>query len=65
MGLVGESGPEAIIPLSHMSPALAGGGGGDTYEVHIHAGAFTGTEIEARSFARHMAKYLREENKRR
>jgi hypothetical protein len=52
---IGEAGPEAVIPLSR-----AGGfGGGPT--VIIQAGAFMGSETDARKFAQMVARFSREE----
>jgi phage-related minor tail protein len=65
MGLVGEAGPEAIIPLNRMSPALASAGQGGEFHFHLHTGVFMGGEMQARDFAQKMGKYFREENRRR
>ncbi len=53
MAMVGESVPEAIIPLSQM--------GGNN--ITIQAGAFMGNENDARRFARLIQDYLREDNR--
>jgi len=54
-GLIGEAGPEAVIPLSKM-----GGMGGTN--VTIQAGAFMGSREDARNFARMLQEIMRNEN---
>ena len=53
---IGESGPEAVIPLSKM------GGMGGGVNVTIQAGAFMGSREDARSFARMLQELMRNEN---
>ncbi len=53
MAMVGESGPEAIVPLSQM--------GGNN--ITIQAGAFMGSETDARRFARIILDLIREDNR--
>ena len=55
IGMIGEAGPEAIIPLSKM-----GGMGGTN--VTIQAGAFMGSREDARNFARMIQEIMRNEN---
>lgn len=53
-GIVGEAGPEAVIPLAQLGQVVrqmnfsSGGGSGD---VHIHVGSFTGTQDNIRQLA--------------
>lgn len=70
IALLGERGPEAVIPLKMPTmPPLAFAGGGSAPLVqgkteihnHFHAGAMMANEPEARQFARLIHKYLREE----
>jgi hypothetical protein len=50
--LIGEAGPEAVIPLSH-------GGIGSTYNINISAGAFVGDRAGADTFADFILESLR------
>ena len=52
--LIGEAGPEAVIPLSKMGAS----------EVHIHVGNFMGDEISMRQFVRRIDQVLKEESRR-
>ena len=56
--LVGESGPEAIVPLSK----LDGMGGGST--VNINVGNYMGDEMSRRALVRDIQRILNEENRR-
>ena len=56
LGIIGEAGPEAVIPLSKM------GGMGGGVNVTIQAGAFMGSREDARSFARMLQELMRNEN---
>ena len=55
--LIGEAGPEAVIPLSQAG--LTG-----TKEVHIHVGNFMGDEMSMRQFVRKIDQMLKEEGRR-
>lgn len=44
LAMIGEKGPEAVVPLNR--------GGGMQPVIHIHAGAFMGTQQDARKFAK-------------
>ena len=55
--LIGEAGPEAVIPLSQAG--LSG-----TREVHIHVGNFMGDEMSMRQFVRKIDQVLKEEGRR-
>lgn len=46
---LGESGPEAVIPLNSGIPGALRGGGGDTYNITIHAGAVGSEDQLARA----------------
>jgi len=59
LAMVGEGGPEAVIPLNQSG--LAAGG---TREVHIHVGYLMGDEISLRKFARLLKPILGEEARR-
>jgi len=56
--LVGESGPEAIVPLSQ----YGGMGGGST--VNINVGNYMGDEMSKRALVRDIQRILNEENRR-
>jgi len=51
--IVGEGGPELVIPLDR----LKGLGGGQKLEVHFHVGAMMGNEAEAMEFARMIERF--------
>ena len=55
--LIGEAGPEAVIPLSQAG--LTG-----TRELHIHVGNFMGDEMSMRQFVRKVDQMLKEEGRR-
>jgi hypothetical protein len=55
MALIGEAGPEAVIPLSQ---------GSFPGEVHIHVGNFMGDEMSMRQFVRRVDQMLKEETRR-
>ncbi|MCK9569549.1 hypothetical protein M0R72_11470 [Candidatus Pacearchaeota archaeon] len=57
IGMVGEAGPEAIIPLNKFQT------GSYKYEINISAGAFMGNEADARAFARRIINIVRENNR--
>jgi hypothetical protein len=57
MGLIGESGPEAVIPLGK-------GIGNIIYNITIQSGAMMGNEGDARKFARLILDNIREEQQR-
>jgi hypothetical protein len=57
LGMVGEAGPEAIIPLSQMGNM---GGGGVT----VNVGNFMGDDMALRQFTREVQRILDEENRR-
>jgi len=57
MALVGEAGPEAVIPLSQAG--LTG-----PRELHIHVGNFMGDEMSMRQFVRRVDQMLKEETRR-
>jgi hypothetical protein len=57
LGLVGEAGPEAIIPLDKF------GGFGATYNIQL-VGPFLATPVEAREWAQQLTRYIDEENAR-
>lgn len=57
MGVIGEAGPEAVIPLDRLQS-----GGGSSTNVTIQAGAFMGSREDARNFARMMQEVMRNEN---
>lgn len=57
--LIGESGPEAIIPLSNM-----GGGIGGGTNLTIHIGSYMGDDMSLRKFTREIQRVLEEENRR-
>lgn len=52
--LIGEAGPEAVIPLSQMPMG----------ETHIHVGYLMGDETSLRRFVRHVQQMMGEENRR-
>lgn len=54
LAMVGEAGPEAVIPLDKM---------GTGNVVHLHVGAMMGNETDARKFARLITDYMRENNR--
>jgi hypothetical protein len=56
--LIGEAGPEAVIPLSQAG--LVSG----TRELHIHVGNFMGDAISMRQFVRKIDQVLKEESRR-
>lgn len=53
VAMIGEAGPEAVIPLSQM--AMAGGGGG---ELHVHFGPAMLDDISAWKFSQRIAREL-------
>jgi len=60
LALLGEAGPEAVIPL-------AGGSAGATniyYSITIKSEAFMGNDAEARSFARKIEDYIQQGTRR-
>jgi len=54
--LIGEAGPEAVIPLSK--------GGFGTREVHLHIGNYMGDEMSMRQLVRRIDQVLKEEGRR-
>ena len=56
VSLIGESGPEAIIPLNR--------GLAINREIHIHIGNFMGDELSLRTFTRKLQDIMREEDRR-
>ena len=56
LGIIGEAGPEAVIPLNR----LAGMGGGLT----VNVGSFMGDEISLREFTRRIQRIYNEETRR-
>ena len=57
--LIGEAGPEAVIPLGRLASVTPQGG---NTTVNISAGAFMGSREDARSFARMIQEVMRNEN---
>lgn len=54
--LIGEAGPEAVIPLSR--------GGLGTKEIHLHIGNYMGDEMSMRQLVRRIDQVLKEEGRR-
>jgi hypothetical protein len=65
LALIGEAGPEAVVPLSRFGQMSGGSskGGGETH-VHIHGGVFDGYSSE-QTFARRVLDVLSQEKERR
>ncbi len=59
LGIIGEAGPEAVIPLDRLNNISPQGG---NYTVNISAGAFMGSREDARNFARMIQEVMRNEN---
>ena len=55
--LIGEAGPEAVIPLSK-------GGLPGTKEIHVHIGNYMGDEVSLRQFGRKMKEIMQEDDRR-
>jgi len=55
--LIGEAGPEAVIPLSKM-------GGTGSKELHVHIGNYLGDEISLQKFGRRLKEILQEDERR-
>ena len=55
--LIGEAGPEAVIPLSRAG--LPG-----TKEIHLHIGNYMGDEVSLRQFGRKLKEILQEDDRR-
>ena len=55
LAMIGEKGPEAVIPLSSAPVSTS------KTEVHLHIGNFIGNEMDMRNLARIIHRYLREE----
>ncbi len=64
-GLVGEAGPEAIIPLSRLGSILGGGGGGGGDVNITFTGPLLGNDTDARQFADRILRFLDEQEARR
>jgi len=62
MAMIGEAGPEAVIPLNRMGGRM-GRGGGDTFNV-VFTGPVLGSPSQARLFAREIKKYIDQEETR-
>lgn len=54
LAVIGEAGPEAVVPLNK------GGRMGSPINITIQAGAFMGSDIEARKFAQTVLNHLRD-----
>jgi len=60
LGIIGEAGPEAVIPLDR----LAGMGGGGSTTVNLSVGNYMGDEVSKRALVRDISRILNEENRR-
>jgi len=58
LAMIGESGPEAVVPLSGSSSSLG------HIEQHIHIGSFMGDEMSLRDLTRRLQELMREEERR-
>lgn len=56
LAMIGETGPEAIVPLGQMSKS--------GNEIHIHIGQYLGDEVSFREFARKLKNVLDQEGRR-
>ena len=54
--LIGEAGPEAVIPLSKGMPGAK--------EIHVHIGSYMGDEVSLRQFGRKLKEVLQEDDRR-
>jgi hypothetical protein len=64
LALIGEAGPEAVLPLTGRNAAAAGiGAGANTYNVTINAGLGTDGAAVGRQLVEYIRKYERQSGK--